>query len=311
MFDPDITYDTDPDATDPGSGSSDSIAPSSTVPRRQLGRHLKELREQNGYSIAHVARIMGWSTQKVWRIESGGTAVRPSDVIALCARYKAAEPLTEALTGLALETKSRGWWHAYGDAIPAWFELFCGLEEAASYLRTYEPELIPGLFQSEAYATALFRLVQPDIPNEEIARRYGVRIGRQAILGRKEPPSPQLDVLLCETALYRRVGTAADMSQQLHRVNAFGHLPGVRVRILPINMMLYPTAVVGGNFTILDFGPTPEPSVVYSDRLVGALYLDKPEEITSYNQVWAATWDMALPEDLSQNLITQCARSFA
>jgi Domain of unknown function (DUF5753) len=61
---------------------------------------------------------------------------------------------------LAKETKARGWWHAYGDVIPEGFDVYIGLEEAASQLATYEPDLVPGLLQTEDYARTLIRARQ-------------------------------------------------------------------------------------------------------------------------------------------------------
>jgi hypothetical protein len=57
--------------------------------------------------------------------------------------------LTEALMCLSKETKARGWWHAYGDVIPEGFDVYIGLEEAASQLSWYEQDLVPGILQTQ------------------------------------------------------------------------------------------------------------------------------------------------------------------
>jgi hypothetical protein len=75
----------------------------------------------------------------------------------------ASADLTEALMGLARETKARGWWHACGDVIPEGFDVCLGLEEAASQLQLswYEQKLIPGILQAAAYARTLIEAGQP------------------------------------------------------------------------------------------------------------------------------------------------------
>ena len=84
-----------------------------------------------------------WSEAKIWRIETGQTSLRSLDVETMCRIYGALPDVTEALMGLAKETKARGWWHSYGDAIPEGFDVYIGLEEAASRFSWYESELVP------------------------------------------------------------------------------------------------------------------------------------------------------------------------
>src|SRR5216110_3266701 len=163
-------------------------APGSTVPRRQLGRYLRQLREAANLTVKAAAEALEWSPVKIWRIESGQTSMRSLDVQTMCQIYGASDDMTQALMGLAKETKAKGWWHSYGDAVPEWFELYIGLETAASRLRKYESELVPGLLQTAAYATEVFRAGDPNKSAAEIERGVAVRLGRQALLTRQLPP---------------------------------------------------------------------------------------------------------------------------
>src|SRR5207237_8143133 len=129
-----------------------------------------------------------WSEAQIWRIETGQTSLRSLDVEAMCKIYGAPADLTAALMGLAKETKARGWWHAYGDVIPEGFDVYIGLEEAASQLAWYESELVPGLLQTEDHARTL---IQPDNPGadaEEISRSVPVGRARQPPVRRPTPP---------------------------------------------------------------------------------------------------------------------------
>ncbi|HEV7897339.1 MAG TPA: helix-turn-helix transcriptional regulator [Planosporangium sp.] len=290
-----------------------AIDPGSTVPRRQLGRYLRQLREEAQVTVKVAAEELEWSAPKIWRIESGATSMRALDVEAMCKVYRASAEITQVLMGLARETKAKGWWHSYGDAIPAWFELYVGLESAATRLRQYEPELIPGLLQTEAYATEVFRIAHPKMTAVEIERGVAVRLGRQALLTRARPPAPRLDVVLNEAALRRPVGGPDAMADQLRHINKVGELPNVSVRVLPLNTGLHRAAMAGGQFVILHFptsGTNPEPPTVYSDGLTGALYLDKPPEISAYEEVWTGLVPSCLTEPQSKKLIAAIAKEY-
>jgi hypothetical protein len=282
----------------------------STVPRRQLGRYLRQLREAVPLTVKGAAESLEWSPVKIWRIESGQTGMRALDVEAMCRVYGAENDVAEALTALARETKAKGWWHSYGNAVPEWFELYVGLESAASRLRHYEPELIPGLLQTPAYAAEVFRVGNPDMPEAEINRGVAVRLGRQSILTRRVPTAPQLEAVLHESALYRRFGDAEQRVEQLNKIIDISKQPNVSIRVMPMDAGIHRAALTGGSFIILEFSPNgreAEPSVVYSDGLTGALYLDKQREVAAYETVWASIEKVSLSETESRKLIAAMA----
>ncbi|WP_026254693.1 Scr1 family TA system antitoxin-like transcriptional regulator [Salinispora arenicola] len=102
----------------------------------------------------------------------------------MCALYGLSPEMTSALLALAAETKAKGWWHAYGDTLPAWFELYVGMESTASRLRHWEPDSLPGLLQTRAYADHLLRS-HPGLAEREVGRLVELRMERQKILMRK------------------------------------------------------------------------------------------------------------------------------
>ncbi|GLY25539.1 helix-turn-helix transcriptional regulator [Micromonospora sp. NBRC 101691] len=279
----------------------------STVPRRQLGRALRELRTEAQMTLDGAADALHCSRQKMWRIESGLGSARAIDVRALCELYGATPELSRALTALAHETRARGWWHSYVDAIPEWFELYVGLESAASSIRRFDEALIPGMLQTRAYAFAVYqhRRTMTDAERERLVE---VRLQRQALLHRRLPPAPRVEVILAEAALLRTVGSAATMADQLRHLLAVGELPNVSVRIFPLSAGLH-FGAVAGSFVMLDFPIRnriePEPSVVYKESLTGALYLDRKEELAIYDEVWASLDDLTLDEAQSRQLINK------
>ncbi|MFI7511845.1 helix-turn-helix domain-containing protein [Micromonospora aurantiaca] len=256
----------------------------STVPRRQLGRALRDLRTEARMTLDGAAEAMQCSRQKMWRVETGLGPTRAVDVKAMCELYAATPELTTALVALANETKAKGWWHSYGDAIPDWFELYVGLESAASRLREYDDTLIPGLLQTRGYAHGVYQH-RSRISEEERERLVEVRLQRQALLERRLPPAPQFEVVLSEAVLLRVVGSPATMAEQLRHLLDVGAFPHVSIRVLPLSAGLH-FGAVAGPFVMLDFPlrnrVEPDPSVIYNESLTGALYLDRKEELAIY-----------------------------
>jgi transcriptional regulator with XRE-family HTH domain len=283
----------------------------STVPRRQLGRYLRDLRNSQRLTVRTAAQKLEWSEAKIWRIETGQTSLRSLDVEAMCRIYGATPELTEALMGLAKETKARGWWHSYGDVIPEGFDVYIGLEEATSSFSWYESELIPGLLQTEAYARTLIKADNPGVDEEEIDRRVRLRMARQALLTRVTA-RPQLQVVLNEATIRRPVGGTEVIAEQLTRLMEASELPNVSLKIMPFGVGLH-HGIMSGPFVILRFplngdGKETEPPTVYVDGFTGALYLDKPSEIERYAQAFTDIWETALDEGPSRDLIQQATR---
>lgn len=292
-----------------------TIEAGSTVPRRQLGRYLRQLREDARITVKVAADALEWSTPRLWRVEKGAVPMRALDVKNMCQLYSCTPQMTDALMGLARETKARGWWHAYGDAVPGWFELYVGLEAAASRLRKYEPELVPGLLQTKAYATQTFLVARPSIDPADLDRSVAVRMERQQLLTRTVPTAPHLDIVLNEAALRRPIDDRDAMAAQLDHLADTAGQPNVTIRVLPLAAGLHP-ALPCGSFTILDFPPGPagrdgEPPTVYSGNLTGALYLDKPAEVDAYADVWDHLAAVALDESASTAMIAAISREYA
>ena len=178
---------------------------SPTVRRRQLATELKRLRLAAKMTIEQVAEHLEWSPGKISKIENARVSVLPRDVRHLLEAYGIGEgPEREALLTLARQSRERGWWQQYGEAIPEYFQTYVGLEAAASTISTYQAEYVPGLLQTEAYATAVHRAALMNADEGEISKQVTVRMARQHRL--TEPDAPQLWVVLNEAVIRRLVG---------------------------------------------------------------------------------------------------------
>jgi transcriptional regulator with XRE-family HTH domain len=286
----------------------------STVPRRQLGRHLRELRNQQRLTVKAAAESLEWSETKIWRIETGQSSLRSLDVEAMCRIYDASPELTKALMGLAKETKAKGWWESYGEVVPPGFNLYIGLEQAASEVCNYEPDLIPGLFQTHEYADAVIRHHCSDLDDEEIDRRVRVRLERQALVRRTTSPL-SLRLVMAESVLRQPVGGREAMLRQFDRITEMADLPTVSLRVMPFGVGMH-DGLVTGSFVLLRFprngdGVDSEPPTVYADGFTGSLYLDKPHEVERYSEAFERIWRTALDEQRSLQIIQQVAEELA
>lgn len=284
----------------------------STVPRRQLGRLLKEAREKAGVSVPAAATEIEVGRSKIYRIEAGEAPLKKVEVLALARLYRVEDGMTEVLVALAAETKAQGWWASFDGAMPDWFELYVSLEAAASELRQYDPVIVPGLLQTEEYARALFE-AYPDNTEEQVARLVTLRMQRQRLLARRLPRPPALDVIIDEAVLRRPIADRVGMRGQLIRLAEASDAKNVHVRVLPLAAGPH-RASQSGPFVILDFraeeGRPAEPTTVYSEGLTGALYLDKPNEIETYEAVWNALDDLALDVDQSRDLMNTLTKEY-
>ncbi|MEU4237098.1 helix-turn-helix transcriptional regulator [Actinoplanes sp. NPDC026619] len=288
---------------------------SSTVPRRQLGRFLRQQREANGRTIKETAEHLDCSVQKLWRIEKGAVPVRGPEVKALCDFYGTDPEIAEALVGLARETRARGWWQSYDDLVmPDSFVLHVALEEAAGRIRVFEPQLVPGLLQAPAYMEGVIRGGGPHLDDDAVKAAMRSRQERQGLLSRHFPPPPRLEVILSEAVLLVSATTPGAMQQQLWHLLKANEEGKAIIRVLPLSAGLH-RACGTGKFAILEFPApatrdrgSPEPPTVYSDSLTGALYLDKPQEIEAYERVWTDLDTRSLPVAGSNALISEVMR---
>jgi transcriptional regulator with XRE-family HTH domain len=250
-----------------------------TVLRILLGAHLRRLREKSGLSTEEAGYEIRGSHSKISRMELGRVGFKERDVSDLLTLYGVDDPEERgSLLQLAKEANTPGWWHRYGDVLPGWFETYLGLEGAASLLRTFEVQLVPGLMQTEEYARAVVQLGYNDAPEDELQRRVRLRMARQERF--TEPSAPTLWAVLDEAVLRRPLGGRDVMRGQIEHLIDMTSMPNVTLQIVPFGAVEH--GAVGGPFTILRFAEPGLSDVVFLEQLTSALYLDKPTDVDTY-----------------------------
>jgi len=252
-----------------------------TVRRMLVGSRLRRLRTEAGLTREEAGARIRASEWKIHRLENGQVGFKERDVVDLLTLYGVKDPgEVAAIVGMALEANDTGWWHRYGDVLPQWFRAYVDLEQAATLIRTYEGQFIPGLLQTEDYMRAVMGGALAET-TEEIERRVELRRARQTVLERPNPP--RLWAVVDEAALRRPIGGARVMRAQMERLLEYAELPSVVLQVLPFGVGAHPAMV--GAFSILRFADEDLPDVVYVEHLTNALYLDKRDDVEHYLHV--------------------------
>lgn len=259
------------------------MASSPTVLKRRLGQELRKMRESKSVTAAQVAKVLGWSGSKVSRIEAGRSPLSDKDAKLLLAQYGVEDP-EEVRQFIALVRRSRqnGWWHSFGDALPEWFKPYLGFESDAVSIWTYQTELVPGLMQTEGYAQAVIRPMNPEMSADEVETRASARARRQDIL--RTDAAPKVWAIVNEAILHRVVGSADIMKEQLNALADLAEsLPNVTVQVLPYDAGAH--ASQGYSFSYLTFEDVPG-SIVYSEGITSATYFDKQSDLSRHEDIF-------------------------
>ncbi|MEU7983741.1 helix-turn-helix domain-containing protein [Streptosporangium canum] len=253
-----------------------------TALRILLGSQLRRLRETKGLSREEAGHLIRGSESKISRMELGRVGLRERDVADLLTFYGVEdEAARSAVMDLLLRANEPGWWHRFNDLLPSWFQTYVGLEEAASRIRTYEVQFVPGLLQTEEYAKAVITAGSAGVAPEEIVRRVDLRMERQQVLDRAD--GPFFWAVIDEAALRRPIGGSEVMRAQLEHLLDLMRQPNITIQVMPFSFGGH--SAEGGAFSVLRFQDQELPDVVYVEQLASALYLDKREEVDRYSEV--------------------------
>jgi hypothetical protein len=285
--------------------------PGSGVPRRLLGQCLRDLRLEAKLPVKAAAVALEWSEPKLWRIETGQTAVRGLDVEAMCALYGAPPGLTQALAGLARHPKAESWWRTQGEDVPDGFDMYAKLEEQACELRGYEPAQVPTLLRTADYARALTTASHPDAGVDEIDQLVRECRARQMLVARAGAPL-SVTLILSEAVLRCPAAGVLAMAEQLRYLAELAALPNVRIRVVPFSVGLHPGLRTGA-FTLLRFPPgrgdeETGAATVYVPGLTGELYLDRLDDVQHYDAAHATIFSCALDEPATKELLRTAAK---
>ncbi|MGX4654662.1 helix-turn-helix domain-containing protein [Micromonospora sp. SCSIO 07396] len=282
------------------------LASSPVVQAWELGMRLRQRREEVGFTAAAAGRAIGIIQAYVSGVEAGRVKLPARRLAQIVEAYELEPEDAAELEQLRAGAARRGWWHEYSQLFPAEFLRFLGYEAGADQIRSFHPEAIHGLLQTEAYARAVIRGGTTTIRLTEVDRRVGVRMARQARLDGEHPL--RISAVLSEGALRQQVGGPAVMRAQLdHLVRLATERPEqIEIRVLPFTVGAHPA--FGGPFQVLSF-PSPRlPDLVWQENLTSVDIIDQSVRVTDYVVTFAETRELALGSDDSVELIRRIAK---
>nr|WP_203931714.1 helix-turn-helix transcriptional regulator [Virgisporangium ochraceum] len=266
----------------------------------QLGGRLRALREARGLTRDEAGWAIRGSESKISRMELGRVGFKERDVTDLLKLYGVEDQAVHAeMLALARAANAPGWWARYADLLPPWFQNYLGIEEAATLIRTYEVQFVPGLLQTEAYARAVIMLGHAHKDARELDRRVELRMARKRILD--SPDAPRLWAVIDEAVLRRPIGGRDVLREQIEELLTLVDHPKVRLQVMPFWSGGH--AAAGGAFTILRFPLADLPDTVYVEQLTSAIYLDKRDDLDRYTAAAGRLFIEAEPPDRTPEIL--------
>ncbi|MEU3198563.1 DUF5753 domain-containing protein [Streptomyces sp. NPDC006996] len=274
-----------------------------TARQLRVATELRRLRDAAGLAAREAAALLGVSPVQISHIESGLAGVSEERLRRLAANYACGDvALIEALVGMATE-RTRGWWEAYRGHLPATYLDLAELEHHAEFRRDVAVMHVPGLFQTEDYARALFAYMNPEFPDAEVEHRVGHRMRRKVVI--EEPDPIPYETVIHEAALRITVAGRAATRDQLSRILEMSEADHVTVRVVPFALDDF----AGAGSTMVHLGgPVPRLDTVVRDAPHGTAFLDGEAQLAHFRALFLKVKQGSLAPEPSRDLIHQLAK---
>lgn len=271
-----------------------------TMRSRELGEALRHAMERAGLNGREVARVLGWSPGWVSRLLSGKRNVTELDVSAFLGACRVTGKDRDRLLELCRDMGTPGWFLQYGARVPKQVRILVDHENRACEIGDFQANMVPGLLQTAGYFRAMLREVRT-VPSAEIDERVAARLARQKLLDKN--PAPRFSFFIHEFVLRLPVGGARVMSDQLQHLLRISVRPHLSLRVVPARIGVH--AGISGSFTLMEFSEFRP--VTYLESETSSVFLEKPEETASYQNILTLLADSALSEERSREFIAEVA----
>ncbi|MBV9141728.1 MAG: helix-turn-helix transcriptional regulator [Pseudonocardiales bacterium] len=275
-----------------------------TIRGRELGDGLRQALEQAGLTGKEVARVLDMSPSMISMLLSGKRGTSEADIAGFLAICQVHGPERDRLLALCREQDAPGWLQLYGTRLPKQLRTLIDHENKAVSISDFQPMVVPGLLQTAEYAHALLQETGI-VPPGEIDGRVTARLGRQSLFNRDR--RAVFTFYLHEFALRLPVGGPAVMAEQLAHLVRMSARSYLSVRVVPAGRGGHPG--VAGAFILMEFAEFNP--VVYLESETACLFLERPEEIATYQSILAVLAQTALSAGQSRRLIAALASRFA
>ncbi|MFD9792105.1 helix-turn-helix domain-containing protein [Streptomyces sp. NPDC059070] len=283
-------------------------APKGPTSRRvHLGKVLTRMRDDLGMRREDVAAALGFSPEKLWRVEKGRTSLpNPGDLKKVLAHYGVDDPeVVESLLVIHRESLQEGWWVPYSAHLPKGMREYVGMETDALSIAAWQPSLVFGLLQTERYARELLLSAKAvdETTTEFIDANVEMRMARKTLITKDDPR--ELWVIMSEDSIRSTIGSREVMVEQCEEITRLASLDHVTVQILPSASTGYRASQ---NFALLDMSE-PLGKIVQADQPGGqANITDKKPDVGKYTRRFEALRAAALAPNETPGFIEEVHR---
>ncbi|MEU3752516.1 helix-turn-helix transcriptional regulator [Streptomyces olivoreticuli] len=273
-----------------------------TMRSKRLGSELRRLRVARGLRVSQVAELLECGQPKISQIENGKRGIRQIDLTLLLDKYGATdEKYRQSLKQLARDVHKVDWWSSQGPLIHDTLRDYLTLESDSELVRSYEPTIIPGLLQTEAYMRQLFTLVRPA---ERVEALVDARMKRKELL--EQHPGFKLCAIVDQLALHRIPGHPEQVVEQLRYLDEAGQRPNVMLQVVPLKAQLPVDQYVP--FCLFTLRGDASIDVAWLEHATGGTLLEQRHDVQNYAQVWAALTAAALSPSDSRSCINDLVK---
>lgn len=259
-------------------------APALAAPQRAaLGERLRGLRLAAGLSAERAEAALGRGAVRIEAVEAGRAAPPPATVERLLDVYGvAALPVREHVLSLARGEREPAWWDA--GSVPVWLATTYALEQRASVIRTYHPQVVPPLLQTEDYARAAITVAGLDtLGQDSLDAAVRLVLARQEMVA--EGRGPVVWAIIDEGVLLRVIAEPHVHLAQLDALIAHAKRPNVSLHVVPMRDPAYLPRT--GPFTLWRFPEAFEPDIACAHAVEADELITDPAAVEAYHQAFA------------------------
>lgn len=274
-----------------------------TVRLRRLAAELRRLRAASEMSREAVGEKTGINGVTLYRIETARTRPQGRTLAALLKLYGVKAAQRDYLTTLCRDAATQGWLRPYS-GMPEGYSAYISFEDEALSITNYEAMLIPGLLQTEEYATSLIQGLLPTATPSAVQDCVTVRMERKRVLTKPEPL--KFWAIVDEAALRRVVGGAAVMRAQLAALLEAADAPNITVQVIPFGVGAHPGML--GSLVVMEFPDPMDTDLILIDGMADDQFLESDDHVRKYTTILDVLRAVALSPGDSASLIAQLSR---
>lgn len=268
-----------------------------TVRSRRLGAQLRSYREQAHLDQTRLASTIGIKQAHMSSIENGRTKINAEKLATLVDTLDIPGEVAARMEDLRARAHIPGWWQDYGDILSEPVQALIELEEDASWIRSFDGPVIPGLLQIREYAERIITASVPHLRVGDIDRYLELRMRRQQRLTK----GLRLTAIMSEAAIRQQVGGPELLREQLRHLTRAVREYDVTVQVVSFTADAH--AALGDQFEIIQWPLETDPEAVYVDGQTSWVVHERNREVRQYTHALASVQSKALSPSESIALI--------